>query len=108
MTLCRRRFLEASALSLSASLFGSRATRAVETSQPEPEGFFTVDKRHGRWWFITPDGEQGRYRGSGLATAYLSGKAACLAEAMPHKRGDGILQTLRRAALVPIPEIGYG
>ncbi len=58
MTLCRRDFLKTSALSLSASLCGSRTGRAVETTQPEPEGFFTVDKRHGRWWFITPGGER--------------------------------------------------
>jgi len=54
-----------------------------------------------------PDGTRGRYRGSGLATAYLSGVAACLAEALPKHDSARILQTLQRTALVPVPEIGY-
>jgi hypothetical protein len=27
------------------------------TTQPSPRGFFTLDKRGGRWWLITPDGK---------------------------------------------------
>lgn len=50
---------------------------------------------------------KGIYRGSGLATAYLSGRVACLREALP---GDGptqIIEVLRQTALTPVPEIGY-
>jgi hypothetical protein len=53
------------------------------------------------------DGAPGRYRGSGLATAYLSGVAACLAEAMVGRDAQELIKALKRSALVPIPEIGY-
>lgn len=56
---------------------------------------------------ITRDGQTGRYRGSGMATAYLSGVAACLKEALPGADAHTLIQTLRRTALIPIPEIGY-
>jgi hypothetical protein len=58
MPLSRREFLKAGVLSLSASLAWSRSLTAAQTTQLEPEGFYTVGKRHGRWWFIAPDGEQ--------------------------------------------------
>lgn len=29
----------------------------VKTTQPEPAGFFTLGKRDGRWWLLTPGGE---------------------------------------------------
>ena len=32
---------------------------------------------------------------------------ACLAEAMPHKTANDLIKTLKRTALIPIPEIGY-
>lgn len=54
-----------------------------------------------------PDGTRGRYRGSGMATAYLSGIAACLCEAIPVRDAGELLKTLKRSALVPVPEIGY-
>ncbi len=54
-----------------------------------------------------PDGSRGRYRGSGLATAYLSGITACLCEARPGDSAEEIIKILRRTALVPVPEIGY-
>lgn len=54
----RRDFLKAGVLSLSASLCGTRSSRAGDTTQTDPKGFFTVDRRHGRWWFISPDDEQ--------------------------------------------------
>lgn len=43
----------------SASLGGaSRAQEAAfRTTQTEPDGFFTLDRRNGRWWLISPDGE---------------------------------------------------
>ena len=57
---------------------------------------------------LTKDGQTGRYRGSGMATAYLSGTAACLAEALPNVTAEEVIKRLKRSALVPIPEIGYG
>ena len=48
-----------------------------------------------------------RWRGSGIATAYLSGTTACLAEAMPDKSVPELIQRLKRIALVPAPEFGY-
>ncbi len=54
-----------------------------------------------------PDGGQGKYRGSGIATAYLSGITACLREARPSDDAAAIIRVLRRTALVPVPEIGY-
>ena len=56
---------------------------------------------------IAKDGSPGRYRGSGMATAYLSGIVACLAEASPHKTAAEVIKTLKRSALIPDPEIGY-
>lgn len=53
-------------------------------------------------------GGAGRYRGSGHATAYLSGICACIVEAMPGRPAPEIIDSLRRTALVPIPEMGYG
>jgi hypothetical protein len=46
----RRQFLAASA---SVAAMPLRAA----TTQPEPNGFFTIGQRGGRWWFITPAGE---------------------------------------------------
>jgi len=56
---------------------------------------------------ITKDGQTGRYRGSGMATAYLAGIGACLAEALPQVPASDLIKRLKRAALIPIPEIGY-
>ncbi len=56
---------------------------------------------------ITKDGQTGRYRGSGMATAYLSGIGACLVEALPNVPAEKMIKRLKRAALIPIPEIGY-
>lgn len=56
---------------------------------------------------ITKDGRTGRYRGSGMATAYLSGQSACIAEALPGIPAENLIKRLKRAALIPIPEIGY-
>ena len=57
---------------------------------------------------LTKDGETGRFRGPGLATAYLSGYAACLAEAMPNRTAADLRKTLQRTALIPVPGLGYG
>jgi membrane-anchored mycosin MYCP len=56
---------------------------------------------------IQKDGTTGKYRGSGMATAYLAGITACLFEALPDQNGVDVIKTLKRVALVPVPEIGY-
>lgn len=56
---------------------------------------------------ILPDGRRGGYRGSGLATAYLSGRAACLREALEGEGAQQVIEVLRQSALTPVPEIGY-
>jgi subtilisin family serine protease len=56
---------------------------------------------------MEPDGRRGRWRGPGIATAYLSGTAACLAEALGKEKTGEIVKTLKRLSLVPIPEMGY-
>jgi len=56
---------------------------------------------------ILPDGQRGVYRGSGIATAYLSARAACLQEALPDEGPLQITEILRQTALTPVPEIGY-
>jgi subtilisin family serine protease len=47
------------------------------------------------------------WRGSGIATAYISARVACLREALPDKDPNGIVEVLRQLALTPVPEIGY-
>ena len=54
-----------------------------------------------------PDAAKGRWRGPGIATAYLSGTAACLAEALDGQPINELMDALKRNALIPIPEIGY-
>lgn len=53
------------------------------------------------------EGGKGKYRGTGIATAHLSGMTACLVQALPDKSAHEIIAVLQRIALVPIPEIGY-
>lgn len=55
----------------------------------------------------TSGGDPARYRGSGTATAYLSAAMACIAEALPGQNAEQLIKSLRRTALVPVPEIGY-
>lgn len=59
---------------------------------------------HGYEW---RDGERGGFKGSGIATAYLAGRLACLREAMPNESAMGIIEVLRQVSLTPVPEIGY-
>lgn len=56
---------------------------------------------------IKPDGTRGVYRGSALATAWLSGRAACLREALGAESPSSVIEVLRQTALTPVPEIGY-
>ena len=54
VTHTRRRFL-VSALALGASFGGTRL--AASTTQTEPEGYFTLGRRKGRWCLVDPDGD---------------------------------------------------
>jgi hypothetical protein len=60
---------------------------------------------HGRT--VRQDGREGRWRDSGIATAYLAGVSACLSEAIGVRNAQQLTQTLQKAAIVPNPEIGY-
>jgi len=51
--------------------------------------------------------ERGAYKGSGLATANLSARMACLREALPGEPPVNVIEHLRQIALTPVPEIGY-
>ncbi len=57
----RREFLRRTAalgVGLSAASFSQYALAApIETTQPEPDGFFTLGKRNDHWWLISPDGK---------------------------------------------------
>lgn len=74
---------------------------------PRKEWGVLSDKFLTHGYGINRDGTAGRYRGSGMATAFQSGIAACLAEAMEGRSAEDLLQTLRRSALIPVPELGY-
>ena len=52
MTVSRRLFIAASL-----GVATGRQAPAAQTTQPEPQGFFTIDRREDRWWLITPDGK---------------------------------------------------
>ncbi len=51
--------------------------------------------------------DRGAYKGSGLATANLSGRIACLREALGPETPANLIEHLRQIALTPVPEIGY-
>jgi len=53
------------------------------------------------------DGQRGSFKGSGIATAYLSGRFACLREALPDETSTGLIEVFRQVSLTPYPEIGY-
>lgn len=53
-----------------------------------------------------PD-NKGPYRGSGLATAWLSARFACMREALPGEGPSEVIERMRQIALTPVPEIGY-
>jgi hypothetical protein len=74
---------------------------------PRKEWGVLSDKFLTHGYGLNADGTPGRYRGSGMATAYLSGVTACLAESQAERSAQNLMSTLRRAALIPIPEIGY-
>lgn len=47
------------------------------------------------------------YRGSGIATAYLSARVACLRQALPQAGPADVVEMLKQLALTPVPELGY-
>lgn len=53
------------------------------------------------------DSSERVWRGSGVATAYITARVACLREALPDKDVNGIVEVERQLALTPVPEIGY-
>jgi len=55
----------------------------------------------------TNEGPAGPYRGSGLAPADLSGRLACLWQALPDESPHRIIEQATQHALTPVPEIGY-
>ncbi len=53
-------------------------------------------------------GEQpGAFKGPGIATAYMSGRFACLKEALPGESVPALIEAMRQRALTPRPELGY-
>lgn len=53
----RREFLVATAASLPVAVAGGESMRA-ETTQVQPDGFFTLGTRDQRWWLLTPEGKR--------------------------------------------------
>jgi subtilisin family serine protease len=75
---------------------------------PRKEWGVLSDKFLAHGYGITEEsGAVGRYRGSGMATAYLSGLVACLSQAMPNATSEMLITALKRRAQVPVPELGY-
>jgi membrane-anchored mycosin MYCP len=72
---------------------------------PRKEWGVLSDKFLTHGYLARPDGP--KYRGSGVATAYMAGIAACFAEALGGRDAATLIETMQRAALVPVPEIGY-
>lgn len=52
-------------------------------------------------------GQRGAFKGTGIATAYLAARFACLREALPDESAVGLIEIMRQQALIPVPEIGY-
>ncbi|MCP4806991.1 MAG: S8 family serine peptidase [Proteobacteria bacterium] len=75
---------------------------------PRKEWGNLTGKFLGHGYSTSEAGDQGPYRGSGMATACLSARMACLRQALPKETPSGLIETLRQLALTPVPEIGYG
>ncbi len=56
-SLSRRDFL-AGAGTLTAAALASKIAYPAHTTQADGKGFFTIARRNGRWWLITPEGER--------------------------------------------------
>jgi subtilisin family serine protease len=77
-----------------------------------PQRFPRSDWGHLSGKFLTHgyqriQGQRGGFRGSGLATAYLAGRLACLAEAMSDHGPERIVSALANQAYLPEPQLGY-
>ena len=57
MRISRRRLLQAAAASAPIVL-SPCVSRSAETTQIDAEGFYTIGRRDGRWWFIDPEGKR--------------------------------------------------
>ena len=55
--LSRRNFLM-KAGTLTATALVPQLAHSAQTTQVNTKGFFTTDKRNGRWWLITPEGKR--------------------------------------------------
>ena len=53
------------------------------------------------------EGYPSGFLGPGIATAYMSGRLACLAQALPGQDIGELVHQMERIALIPNPEIGY-
>lgn len=60
---------------------------------------------HGRLY--VGEDRRGPFKGTGVATAYMAGRFACMAEALPSKNTDELISLVQQLALTPVPEIGY-
>ena len=52
-------------------------------------------------------GENNTFRGSGIATAYMAGALACMAQAIPDASAADLVTALTDRALMPVPDMGY-
>lgn len=59
---------------------------------------------HGYEQSVTGAGE---FKGSEIATAYVAGMLACIAESMPFASPLELEEALRSRAMIPFPELGY-
>ena len=56
---------------------------------------------------LDADGYPSGFLGPGIATAYMSGRLACLAQALPGQDIGELVHQMERLGLIPNPEIGY-
>ena len=56
---------------------------------------------------LDSDGYPSGFLGPGIAAAYMSGRLACLAQALPSQDIGELVHQMERIALIPNPEIGY-
>jgi subtilisin family serine protease len=59
---------------------------------------------HGYEWNAD---KRGPFKGSGIATAYLAGRFACVREALAAESAVQLIEVMRQSSLTPVPEIGY-
>ncbi len=50
---------------------------------------------------------KGAFKGPGIATAYVTGRVACLREALPQETSPKLIERMQQLSLTPVPEIGY-